>query len=183
MVYEGRTLDEGCTLAGAGVALFGTLELLPRLRGGGGDGGSTGAESRSCYLEMYAGKKADKVGARGRMGVLPEVCVPTHGGSECLRGDPVRQGIEACTRAGWLVYSERCVGVWLTLTLTQQRPPPSPAPPRQVNPEEERLAKWTMCQLTGQPLTPPCVVDELGNLFNKDAVIQVGHSENGDGSS
>jgi hypothetical protein len=32
-----------------------------RLRGGGGDGGSTGAESRSSYLEMYQEKKLDKV--------------------------------------------------------------------------------------------------------------------------
>mmetsp|Transcript_4821 Transcript_4821/g.8320 ORF Transcript_4821/g.8320 Transcript_4821/m.8320 type:complete len:323 (+) Transcript_4821:127-1095(+) len=31
-----------------------------RLRGGGGDGGATGAESRSSYLEMYAQKKPDK---------------------------------------------------------------------------------------------------------------------------
>jgi hypothetical protein len=46
-------------------------------------------------------------------------------------------------------------------------------PALQVNPEEERLAKWTTCQLTGMPLQPPCVCDELGNLFNKDAVIQV----------
>ncbi|EFJ45713.1 hypothetical protein VOLCADRAFT_63267, partial [Volvox carteri f. nagariensis] len=77
------------------------LQLSYRLRGGGGDGGSTGAESRSCYLEMYLGKKADK-----------------------------------------------------------------------VNPEEERLAKWTRCHLSGEPLTPPCVVDDIGNLYNKDAVIQ-----------
>jgi hypothetical protein len=28
------------------------LQLNYRLLGGGGDGGSTGAESRSCYLEM-----------------------------------------------------------------------------------------------------------------------------------
>jgi hypothetical protein len=37
------------------------LQLHLRLRGGGGDGGSTGAESRSSYLEMYQGKKHDKV--------------------------------------------------------------------------------------------------------------------------
>lgn len=61
MVHEGRTLDPRLTLAAARLAPGGTLELLPRLRGGGGDGGSTGAESRSCYLEMYAGKKRDKV--------------------------------------------------------------------------------------------------------------------------
>lgn len=61
-MYEGRTLDERSTLAEAGVTKYGTLELLPRLVGGGGDGGATGAESRSCYLEMYLGKKPDKVG-------------------------------------------------------------------------------------------------------------------------
>lgn len=32
-----------------------------RLRGAGGDGGSTGAESRSSYLEMYKEKKEEKV--------------------------------------------------------------------------------------------------------------------------
>lgn len=88
------------TLRTAGVQAQGLLEVLPRLAGGGGDGGSTGAESRSAYLAMYAGKKYDK-----------------------------------------------------------------------VDPEEERLAKWTACQLSGMPLQPPCVCDELGNLFNKDAVI------------
>ncbi len=44
----------------------------------------------------------------------------------------------------------------------------------QVNPEEERLARWTTCQLSGMPLQPPCVADELGSLLNKDAVLQVG---------
>ena len=32
-----------------------------RSLGGGGDGGSTGAESRSSYLEMYAAAKPDSV--------------------------------------------------------------------------------------------------------------------------
>lgn len=32
-----------------------------RLPGGGGDGGATGAESRDCYLNMYAERKPDKV--------------------------------------------------------------------------------------------------------------------------
>ena len=40
-----------------------------------------------------------------------------------------------------------------------------------VNPEEERLAKWTACHISGMPLQPPCVADELGNLFNKEAVV------------
>lgn len=34
---------------------------MPSLVGGGGDGGSTGAEDRAAYLAMYAGKKHDKV--------------------------------------------------------------------------------------------------------------------------
>jgi hypothetical protein len=76
------------------------LTLSYRLLGGGGDGGSTGAESRSCYLEMYAGRKNDK-----------------------------------------------------------------------VNPLEELHAKWTRCHLSGELLSPPVVVDELGNVFNKDAVV------------
>ena len=77
-----------------------TVHLTGRLPGGGGDGGSTGAESRSCYLEMYAGKKTEK-----------------------------------------------------------------------VDPAEELMAKWTRCHLTGEPLSPPVVVDELGNLYNKDAIV------------
>ncbi|KAL1548955.1 replication termination factor 2 [Salvia divinorum] len=40
---------------------FSTLTLHIRFHGGGGDGGATGAESRDCYLKMYAGKKPDKV--------------------------------------------------------------------------------------------------------------------------
>ena len=102
LVHLGRTLDDGCTLASAGVGACSLVELLPRLAGGGGDGGATGAESRSSYLEMYMEKKPDK-----------------------------------------------------------------------VDPGEQRLARWTTCHLSGEPLAPPCVADELGNLYNKDAVLQV----------
>jgi hypothetical protein len=35
-----------------------------RLRGGGGDGGATGAESRSSYLEMYKTQKTGEVRVR-----------------------------------------------------------------------------------------------------------------------
>ena len=42
----------------------------------------------------------------------------------------------------------------------------------QVNPAEEKLAKWTRCQLSGEVLQAPCAADELGHLFNKDAVVQ-----------
>lgn len=48
-------------LAQAGLSDGATVTVCSRLRGGGGDGGSTGAESRSCYLEMYAERKPDKV--------------------------------------------------------------------------------------------------------------------------
>lgn len=145
VVCGGRTLDPHSSLAAAGVPPGATLELLPRLLGGGGDGGSTGAESRSCYLEMYAGKKADKVKA-------------------------------VCGSADWPAASCRCVFAGAS-PLPAPRPhmqsETCPEPPRaQVNPEEERLARWTTCQLSGMPLQPPCVADELGSLFNKDAVLQ-----------
>ena len=57
IVHEGRWLaDESRTLAEAGVGPGSTVELAVSraMRGGGVDGGATGAESRSCYLEMYA---------------------------------------------------------------------------------------------------------------------------------
>ncbi|KAG2493539.1 hypothetical protein HYH03_008353 [Edaphochlamys debaryana] len=100
--HAGASLpDERILSDVAGLEPCATLHATYRLRGGGGDGGSTGAESRSCYLEMYLGKKVEK-----------------------------------------------------------------------VNPEEERLARWTRCHLSNEPLSPPCVVDELGSLYNKDALIQ-----------
>ena len=39
-----------------------------------------------------------------------------------------------------------------------------------VNPAEGLHAKWTRCHLSGELLSPPVCIDELGNLFNKDAV-------------
>ena len=41
----------------------------------------------------------------------------------------------------------------------------------QVDPREAQLAKATRCQLSGQMLSPPVAADELGHLFNKDAVV------------
>ncbi|KAA6425493.1 MAG: UPF0549 C20orf43 protein [Trebouxia sp. A1-2] len=99
--FQGRTWPQEVQLASAGVRPGDFIALHKRLRGGGGDGGSTGAESRSSFLEMYATKKAAK-----------------------------------------------------------------------VNPVEAKLAKWTRCNLSGEPLHPPCVADELGNLYNKDAMVQ-----------
>jgi len=101
LVHCGNTLPGTISLADASIAPCSLLEIMPRLQGGGGDGGSTGAESRSAYLAMYKGKQHDK-----------------------------------------------------------------------VNPEEERLARWTSCSLSGMPLQPPCAADDLGNLFNKEAVVE-----------
>ncbi|KAJ8471678.1 hypothetical protein OPV22_026021 [Ensete ventricosum] len=99
----GRPLTDSSTLTDAGIVAGSSalLTLRLRLRGGGGDGGATGAESRDCYLNMYATKKPDK-----------------------------------------------------------------------VDPNETRLSKWTTCALSGEPLARPVVVDRLGNLFNKDALVE-----------
>jgi hypothetical protein len=61
LLHGSKQLQDCATLSEAGVMDGATLSVSSRLRGGGGDGGSTGAESRSCYLEMYAEKKPDKV--------------------------------------------------------------------------------------------------------------------------
>ena len=59
--YRGRSWGNRTVLASAGVQSGSQLTANLRLCGGGGDGGSTGAESRDCYLEMYLKKKPDKV--------------------------------------------------------------------------------------------------------------------------
>jgi hypothetical protein len=59
--HRGRPWSQGVTARQQGLRGGSLLQLHLRLRGGGGDGGSTGAESRSSYLEMYQGKKHDKV--------------------------------------------------------------------------------------------------------------------------
>lgn len=70
--------------------------------GGGADGGSTGAEDRRAYLEMYASAKPDK-----------------------------------------------------------------------VDPKELRMAKYTTCGISNEPLKAPVVADDLGNLYNKDAFLKM----------
>ena len=59
--YGGRLCEDGMSLAAACVQRDCTVDVQRRLRGGGGDGGATGAESRVSYLEMYMSKKPDKV--------------------------------------------------------------------------------------------------------------------------
>jgi Rtf2 RING-finger len=97
--FNGRPLPDSTLLSS--VPSQSTLLLRLRLRGGGGDGGATGAESRDCYLSMYLSKKPDK-----------------------------------------------------------------------VDPNETRLSKWTTCALSGEPLVHPVVIDRLGNLFNKEPLVE-----------
>lgn len=98
---NGKRLDDDSSILSSQIAPLSTLILRFRARGGGGDGGATGAESRDCYLNMYAEKKPDK-----------------------------------------------------------------------VDPNEQRLSKWLNCALSNEPLKEPCVVDWLGNVFNKEALVQ-----------
>ncbi|PIM98295.1 hypothetical protein CDL12_29224 [Handroanthus impetiginosus] len=99
---NGKPLSESTSLLqNSLIAPLSTLTVHVRLNGGGGDGGATGAESRDCYLNMYADKKPDK-----------------------------------------------------------------------VDPNEMRLSKWLNCSLSNEPLRHPVVIDKLGNLFNKEALVE-----------
>ncbi|KAK9670032.1 hypothetical protein RND81_13G172100 [Saponaria officinalis] len=99
--FNGKTLPDTANLTTLGIRPWSTVLAHVKAAGGGGDGGATGAESRDCYLNMYAEKKPDK-----------------------------------------------------------------------VDPNEKLLSKWTTCALSSEPLKPPCVVDRLGNLFNKEALVK-----------
>ncbi|XP_004507721.1 uncharacterized protein [Cicer arietinum] len=98
---NGKPLPDNTVFSTSRIAPLSTLVLQSRLRGGGGDGGATGAESRDCYLKMYAEKKPDK-----------------------------------------------------------------------VDPNEQRLSKWQNCALSNEPLREPCVIDKLGNIFNKVSLVE-----------
>ncbi|KAI9117573.1 hypothetical protein K1719_011739 [Acacia pycnantha] len=98
---NGRPLADHTPISVSQIPLSSTLILRSRSRGGGGDGGATGAESRDCYLNMYAEKKPDK-----------------------------------------------------------------------VDPNEQRISKWLNCALSNEPLREPCVVDKLGNIFNKETLVE-----------
>ncbi|XP_019096030.1 PREDICTED: protein RTF2 homolog isoform X2 [Camelina sativa] len=100
VALDGKLLNGSTRIQVSKLPSFSMLTLYPRLRGGGGDGGATGAESRDCYLNMYAEKKPDK-----------------------------------------------------------------------VDRNEQRLSKWLNCALSNEPLAEPCVIDLLGNLFNKEALV------------
>lgn len=44
--------------------------------------------------------------------------------------------------------------------------------PDKVDPNEQRLSKWQNCALSNEPLREPCVIDKLGNIFNKQALVE-----------
>ncbi|XP_050371480.1 uncharacterized protein LOC126789374 [Argentina anserina] len=98
---NGKPLLDSTPLLTSRIPPLSTLILRIRTPGGGGDGGATGAESRDCYLNMYAEKKPDK-----------------------------------------------------------------------VDPYEQRLSKFLNCSLSNEPLKDPCVVDMLGNVFNKEPLVE-----------
>ncbi|CAJ2664548.1 unnamed protein product [Trifolium pratense] len=98
---NGKPISDDTNFSTSRIAPLSTLVLQSRLLGGGGDGGATGAESRDCYLKMYAEKKPDK-----------------------------------------------------------------------VDPNEQRLSKWQNCALSNEPLREPCVIDKLGNIFNKESLVE-----------
>ena len=70
-------------------SLFPSVSVSCRLRalGGGGDGGSTGAESRSSYLEMYASAKPDAID--------PALAAATRATACALSGGPLRPPLVA----------------------------------------------------------------------------------------
>ncbi|KAJ0578414.1 putative replication termination factor 2 [Helianthus annuus] len=44
--------------------------------------------------------------------------------------------------------------------------------PDKVDQNEQRLSKWLNCALSNEPLKRPIVVDYLGNVFNKQALVE-----------
>ena len=149
LLHAGRQLADESTVASLALLPWSTLHLTSRLRGAGGDGGSTGAESRSCYLEMYQGKKALKVGPAGVAGAL---------------SSSVRSSLACACACG----PQALLLAWHSFGHANMRLHV------QVNPAEEQLARWTRCRLSNELLSPPCVIDELGMLYNKDAVVRRG---------
>ncbi|KAJ6406924.1 hypothetical protein OIU84_010441 [Salix udensis] len=44
--------------------------------------------------------------------------------------------------------------------------------PDKIDLHEQRLSKWLNCSLSNEPLKPPCVIDRLGNMFNKETLVE-----------
>lgn len=100
MWHSTHQVDLEAPLSQCGVREMSVIDVTGRVRGGGGDGGSTGAENRTAYMEMYKRKKV---------------------------GD--------------------------------------------LDKAEESIAKWVRCTLSGEVLAEPVVCDEMGSLYNKEAVV------------
>ena len=142
-----------------------------RLRGGGGDGGSTGAESRSSYLEMYREKRDDKArspdyvaspGAheeRSALAVALVLRLNAQKAEAAINGlahgpraaTPLCAGLRRLDRAGSSDNENKLL---------------------QVDPAQQRHGRWTQCSFSGQPLVAPIVADEGGALYNKADLLQ-----------
>ena len=81
-----------------------------RALGGGGDGGSTGAESRSSYLEMYAAAKPDALD--------PALAAATRATACALSGEPLRPPLVA-DALGSLFNKEAVLSGLVARTLPQ----------------------------------------------------------------
>ena len=44
--------------------------------------------------------------------------------------------------------------------------------PDKADPNEARLSRFTCCALSGEPLAAPAVADRLGNLYNKEPLVE-----------
>eukprot|EP01097_Dermamoeba_algensis_P008087 TRINITY_DN5255_c0_g1_i1.p1 TRINITY_DN5255_c0_g1~~TRINITY_DN5255_c0_g1_i1.p1 ORF type:complete len:302 (-),score=42.78 TRINITY_DN5255_c0_g1_i1:147-1052(-) len=45
-------------------------------------------------------------------------------------------------------------------------------PPKKADPNEVGRVKWTSCPISNEPLGDKVVSDELGNIFNKESIVQ-----------
>ena len=137
VAHRGRVVSGGQRL-GRELRDGDVLEVrLAGLRGGGGDGGSTGAEDRKAWLEMFLEKKPDKV-------------------------DP-----QEVKKAKWTRFVLALPFSLLPHSLT----------PTLTHSLTHSLSLFCSspllrCQISGERLSPPCVSDCLGNLYNKEAVLQ-----------
>ena len=80
-----------------------------RLRGGGGDGGATGAESRSSYLEMYKEKKTGEMRS-----ALAPACLRAH--ARAL----TRAALLRASAARQMDAREEQLATWTCCRLTRQ---------------------------------------------------------------
>ncbi len=94
--------DDKSALAACFYTHASRAQVLLRLRGGGGDGGATGAESRSSYLEMYKTQATGKLDAREEQLATWTCCRLTR---QPLGGEDGTQAVVAC-QLGYLFNRE-----------------------------------------------------------------------------